>query len=193
MRKTLFAIFASLGGNRKYGIPRPVKQPAAVNECKDGRTRMPLHFDPAGSFFVVFRDPPRSEPYLSVSRDGVMLIRHRKTLDRAAITRPALSAICREWKNRGSNMAGRRLSHPKRRRRTHPSRSKTPAAPFQFPALGKCCFPQGLGAPPEISLDDLQPLSKNPEFGVRHFSGTMTYAKTFSLDYDLADGQRRVP
>lgn len=46
-------------------------------------------------------------------------------------------------------------------------------------------FPQGLGAPASITLAKLESLHKNPDPGVKYFSGTCTYQKTFNLAQKL--------
>ena len=43
-------------------------------------------------------------------------------------------------------------------------------------------FPPNLGAPPKITLEKLASWSEHPEAGVKYFSGTATYRKTFSVD-----------
>jgi alpha-L-rhamnosidase/Concanavalin A-like lectin/glucanases superfamily len=43
-------------------------------------------------------------------------------------------------------------------------------------------FPPGLGAPPSITLAELQPLQLHADPGVRHFAGTAVYKNTFTLD-----------
>jgi len=47
-------------------------EPAAVYWDKDGKTALPLSFDPVGSVFVVFRKPalPKSDSIASISHDG---------------------------------------------------------------------------------------------------------------------------
>jgi len=42
-------------------------------------------------------------------------------------------------------------------------------------------FQAGRGAPESIELPQLKSLSEHDDFGVKHFSGTATYRKTFSL------------
>lgn len=51
-------------------------------------------------------------------------------------------------------------------------------------------FPAGLGAPPSATFQDLTPWNDNPQEGIRHFSGTATYRKTFELD--AAQAQQRL-
>ncbi|GAB3954252.1 hypothetical protein GCM10028805_39370 [Spirosoma harenae] len=42
-------------------------------------------------------------------------------------------------------------------------------------------FPPNLGAPEQIKLPNLMPLNMHAQDGVRHFSGTATYSKTFTI------------
>lgn len=49
-------------------------RPADVYDVAAGRVRLPLHMDPAGSLFVVFRSPARSERVLSIDRDGSTIL-----------------------------------------------------------------------------------------------------------------------
>jgi hypothetical protein len=43
-------------------------------------------------------------------------------------------------------------------------------------------FPEGFGAPPSITMDHLMDLSKSDDAGVKYFSGTASYLKTFTLE-----------
>jgi (4-O-methyl)-D-glucuronate---lignin esterase len=51
-------------------------------------------------------------------------------------------------------------------------------------------FPSNLGAPPEITLPELISLHKHSEEGVRYFSGTATYSKSFHAEQPGAGGKR---
>ena len=52
-------------------------------------------------------------------------------------------------------------------------------------------FPPNLGAPPKVSLTELQPLTANSDEGVKYFSGTATYTTTVQLaDSQLHPGAR---
>jgi len=51
-------------------------------------------------------------------------------------------------------------------------------------------FPAGTGAPESITLDKLMSLSDHTRPGVKYFSGTATYRKTFSLPGDLFGKER---
>ncbi len=51
-------------------------------------------------------------------------------------------------------------------------------------------FPPGLGAPPQVVLDKLCSWSEHPDAGVRYFSGTAEYAKTFQIPAELLAADR---
>lgn len=48
--------------------------PVATYEIADGRTRVPVHLDPAGSMFVVFRSPAGARRLESIAKDGATLV-----------------------------------------------------------------------------------------------------------------------
>ncbi len=43
-------------------------------------------------------------------------------------------------------------------------------------------FPQGWGAPPEVAVDRLQSWTESEDPGIKYFSGTATYQKTFTVE-----------
>ncbi|WP_167619353.1 glycosyl hydrolase [Maribellus sediminis] len=53
-------------------------------------------------------------------------------------------------------------------------------------------FQENRGAPEQIVLPELKSLHTHPEDGVKYFSGTATYHKTFVADSSLISGEKRV-
>jgi hypothetical protein len=53
-------------------------------------------------------------------------------------------------------------------------------------------FPEHSGAPAAILLPALIALNQHEDFGVRHFSGTATYRKTFKIEYAKAGKDRKL-
>ena len=88
---------------------------------------LPIHLDPVGSVFVVFRDPR------AISKQLVVPL---------GATKP-LGAITGPWEVR---------------------------------------FPPHWGAPEKVTFDPLISWSDSPDAGVKHFSGTATYLKTFTAE-----------
>ena len=52
-----------------------------VYEEKDGRTIIPMIFDPAGAYFVVFREKARTAPVTRVSLDGTVALSTAKRIN----------------------------------------------------------------------------------------------------------------
>ena len=73
-------------------------------------------------------------------------------------------------------------------------RAEAPAlpAPLEIGGPWELRFPPNWGAPDKVTLDTLVSWSEHPDPGVRHFSGTATYAKTFEVPGDLLSAGRRV-
>ncbi|MGC8669135.1 MAG: glycosyl hydrolase [Chthonomonadales bacterium] len=69
-----------------------------------------------------------------------------------------------------------------------------PAVPRPIPIEGPWLvrFPPGWGAPPKIVLDRLMSWSEHPVAGVRYFSGTAAYFKTFTIPEKLLVRGRRL-
>jgi len=54
------------------------------------------------------------------------------------------------------------------------------------------CFAPGGGAPEEVVFDKLISWSEHPDQGVKYYSGTATYVKTFSLSPEMVNKHRRL-
>ena len=69
-----------------------------------------------------------------------------------------------------------------------------PAVPVPLPLEGpwSVTFPPGLGAPPAAEFEKLVSWPDRPEPGIRFFSGTATYAKTFDLPASLVGADREL-
>ena len=102
---------------------------AAAYEEKDGRTIVPLDFDPCGSWFVVFREPSTAHP---------------ATAKRNSATLNPIQEISGPWT-------------------VH--------------------FDPKWGGPASVQFDSLVDWTTRPEPGIKFYSGTATYEKTF----DVAD------
>ena len=77
--------------------------------------------------------------------------------------------------------SGRALDVRRARRSRQPQRS---------PARGNCGFRPALGAPPQVVLDKLRSWSEHPDAGVRYFSGTAVYVKTFTVPAEMIAADR---
>ncbi len=108
---------------------------AAAYEEKDGRTIVPLDFDPCGSWFVVFREPSAAHP--AMAKDNSMTLN-------------PLQELSSPWT-------------------VH--------------------FDPKWGGPESAQFDQLVSWTARSEPGIKYYSGTATYEKTF----DLPDAALRTP
>ena len=53
-------------------------------------------------------------------------------------------------------------------------------------------FTPGWGAPEQVEFSKLMSWSEHPDDGVKHFSGTATYTKTFTLGNDYIMPKQRI-
>ncbi len=107
----------------------------------DGRTSVPLRFEPHQSFFIVFRNaaPPAS----SVDPAAASAANFPVPIEIAALEGPWDVAFDPKW-----------------------------------------------GGPEKITFESLDDWSRRPEAGIRYYSGTATYAKTFDLPGAVADAAK---
>lgn len=64
--------------------------------------------------------------------------------------------------------------------------------PLELKGEWKISFQEGRGAPDEIVLPQLKSLHTHPEDGVKYFSGTATYQKSFNAEPSLMADEKRV-
>jgi hypothetical protein len=174
------ALFRVNNRNAEFWHPETgeIEKVTIAKEQSDGRTLIPLHLDPAGSLFVVFRESARSDQIVDITEQGRSILSD----DTISITSPRLTLYdkgdhhgeARVW------FPGNYIIHHANGHEQKVSVAKVPS-PVRISGSWRIQFPQNLGAPDEITLDSLISLSDYPTAGVRYFSGTATYSKTFNL------------
>jgi hypothetical protein len=141
----------------------------AVYEVSNGIVRLPLAFGPNGSVFVVFRRQAdgTADRVVSVKRDGRELLDMKLTLTDHGITMQAADAGAYELQ-----MADGRIR-----------KLTVPAVPEARVVDGpwEVRFAPGRGAPEQTTFAQLVDWTRHPDAGIRHFSGTAVYHKTFDL------------
>jgi hypothetical protein len=100
---------------------------AAAYDEKDGRTTLPLHFNPCGACFVIFREP--AEAHLAAAQNNTPEFK-------------TVQEINGSWTVR---------------------------------------FDPRWGGPESVQFDSLASWTTRPEPGIRYYSGTATYVKTFEM------------
>ncbi|PXA04386.1 hypothetical protein DDZ13_07590 [Coraliomargarita sinensis] len=140
---------------------------------KDGRTYLPLDLAPAESVFVVFTQQKAKEHFVTIDRPlgaelKVLNLSHE-------------SATAHVWQ---AGSYAFRTSHGRNGRwevETDPQ-VQTIDGPWQLR------FPLNRGAPDAVKLPQLVDWTRHPEAGVKYFSGTATYEKSFDLAQTPDDG-----
>jgi hypothetical protein len=163
----------------------------AVYDEAGGCVRMPIRFDPSGSVFVVFRSDSPVEPdrITSVVSDGKVILDtgHKEAASRATDnSRPTMPAITLTRNDKGEVEAAAWQAGVYTLKTADGKTKRIEVAPL-LP-------PQEIAGPWEVSFDpkwggpgkpvifeSLADWSKWPEAGIRYYSGTATYRKSFRL------------
>jgi len=137
---------------------------------------LPIHFDPAGSVFVVFQSPRESAgQVVSLEKDGKALFGSERLV---------LSPLPNIQRSGGQTVVTG--GAPGRYRATYGDGAvrefeiKTPAKAIGLNGKWHVRFQPGRGAPDRVELDHLVDWSGHPDPGVRYFSGRATYLTGFN-------------
>jgi hypothetical protein len=157
------------------------ERPAVYDE-KDGLTHVPIHFDPSGSVFVLFRAGEKSENdrVIAVSPDAGDTLALRRTKDGI------------EAEGRAAGSFSLKLASGRTRELTLPA----PPPPIEINGPWEVAFDSKSGGPAQpVTFAALEDWSKRSEEGIRYYSGTAVYRKTFLIPvggaYDRAGGDQR--
>ncbi len=179
-----------------------------VYDSVPGGTRMRLRLPPAGTVFVVFREPAASEHIVSVSRNGRRIYpaepeqasgetdklqvapwqsrryvyqkspeRENPCLEVLPATRRSFNLLA--WKDGTYTLCTRRG-------KTKSVDVKDVPEPYEITGPWEVRFPEGWGAPKSKVFEKLISWPEDPHKDVKHFSGTATDHKEFTLPANLA-------
>lgn len=178
------------GKHPEWWYPESGRIEKAAYWKQDGKVcRVPMHLDAGGSVFVVFRKPTdRMDPVVRILRNGqeigsvlaaptALPIRLNATPDgslQAEISEDGqyevITATGRKWTLKAADL-------PK---------------PLEITGPWRVQFPEGWGAPAEISLERLISWSEHPEPGVKYFSGTAVYLNEFDVNASILRKDARI-
>ncbi len=169
---------------------------AAVYDEADGCVRMPIRFDPSGSVFVMFRSGEGIERdrITTVKRNGELVVDlGKKELASVAGGESGVELV------RGK---GRTIEAEASRPGTYTLTSADGSnrqfeagalpGPVEITGAWELQFPPKAGAPGRVTLDRLMSWSQHDDAGVKYFSGTATYRKTFQVPASLFARGRRL-
>lgn len=138
-------------------------EPCNVFEAKDGFVRIPLALDPASSVFVAFSKDGRSDHLLPIGKSGIEVL----SLD-GGKAKVRVSAAGTYRLETAKGMAGEIVVN------------QVPEV-IKIAGEWKLEFPKGRGAPESVTMDKLADWSESSDPGVKYFSGTATYRKSFEI------------
>ena len=152
---------------------------------RDGVTRVALHLEPNGSAFVVFRTASAGmDGAVALSRDGKLQWSLKEPLPKqsgiADVSRGAGNGLVLSVSQAGSYELQTASGKTKK--------VQVPAlpAPQEIAGPWKVNFAPEKGGPGEVAFDTLADWSKRPEDGIKYYSGTAVYQKTFVAPPDSA-------
>ena len=149
----------------------------------NGCTSLPLRFGPSGSMFVVFRD--KADPakqVLGVTHNGTSIVETASPPGATAALDLVQGTVSQTGAYEIQTADGK-----VRKFEVGPQ-----PAPLVLDGPWELRFPEGWGAPINITLDKLVSWSQHPDPGVKYFSGTATYRKQFDIPAELVASNRRV-
>ena len=150
----------------------------ALHKTQGGQTTLPIHFDPLGSVFVIFRTPvDAATEVVAATRNGQPLLvsGSGSTTSFPTVEDGAARLIAFEPGSYGITLG----SGEARKVEVE----NLPEA-MVIGGTWRLEFPPKLGAPESASFERLMSWTESPDDGVRYFSGTAIYKK----DFELADG-----
>lgn len=143
-------------------------------------TTIPMHFDPSGSVFVIFREPAKGfDNVTAITRDG----NNDPFADLSTDTDGRLHLNAWQPGQYAFQSAGGA---------SNKVLVESVPLPLGIPGPWDVTFPPKLGPPPHAVFDKLISWSEHPDSGIRHFSGTATYTRKFSLPADVISTDRKI-
>ena len=138
----------------------------SVYEEKDGRTIIPMIFDPAGAYFVVFREKAKTAPVTRVSLDGTVALSTAKRINPLADAKQFFKA--------GGTLKLETADGKSIEEKIEPEKVRSLDSDWMVSF-------DGVGAPEARKFDRLMPWNESPDELLRYFSGTGIYKKTIEV------------
>ena len=137
-----------------------------IHNRENNRTQIPLHFDPVGSVFVVFRHTAAKDPVVSVSPEATVCANDKGNLGIVA-TKPGNYQLKRD--------SGATLNV------TIPALPETVTVSgawnLEFPLLNKKII--------NTTFDELVSWAENQDTEIKYFSGTATYSRELDIPAEM--------
>jgi len=137
-----------------------------VYEEKDGRTIIPMIFDPAGAYFVVFREKAKAAPVTQVSLNGTVALSTAKRINPLSDTKNFCKA--------GGTLRIETADGKSVEENIEPENVRSLDNNWMVSF-------DGVGTPKARKFDKLMPWNESPDELLRYFSGTGIYRKTIEV------------
>ena len=147
---------------------------AAVFQEENGRTTVPLRLDPAGSVFVVFRKPVVGNAHVAAVQFAASSGETAACPAFELGVGPDGKLLSKMWK---AGLCTIRMASGQ----TIQTVVREVPEPRELEGPWELSFPPNWGAPGKIMLAKLSSWTAHADAGVKYFSGTACYTKTFEL------------
>ena len=174
------ATFRVTGKRAEFWWPETGQiEPVAAYADKSGVIEMPIHLEAAQSVFVVFRpEAAPVDPIVSSTLNG-----GKAATDLHLDASGQLHLLTQKAGSYVFTTAGGK---------TRSVTAGEPPAPAALTGSWNLKFPPAWGAPDHVTLDSLASWSENADPGVKYFSGTATYQKTFQVPGEMLGPGKRL-
>jgi hypothetical protein len=187
---------------------------AAVYDVAEGTVRVPLHLNPHGSVFVVFRrEAPGTDRIVAVRRDGETILDAKTAASREPASTPVATADEKTLMQSMLRPGVRPPGSAAELSRNPPGHVVVQAwqpgeyalvradgkeralrvdaipAPLNIAGPWEVQFDPHWGGPQRVEFEALRDWTQHPEEGIRYYSGAATYRKKISLP-SASQGQR---
>jgi hypothetical protein len=150
-----------------------------TRRLEDGRIAVTLHLAPAESCFVFFRSGAAGPAgFRSFTKDA-QVVGSPVTARLQATDRETVATVFAPGTYAATRADGSRIS----------TTLENLPAPLDLSAGWQVAFPAGWGAPASATLPKLASYTDHADDGIRHFSGTASYQKTFQIPPDALTAQ----
>jgi hypothetical protein len=166
------------------------RETVALYACKDGVTTLPIPFDPVGSVFVIFsKGAPATPPISAITVNGKDPFAGSFTNEEAQVIGiPTLS----DGKVSFTAFESGPYSIITGTGKTITGILPRIPAPLELAGPWDLTFPPKLGAPEKATFENLISWSDSAVEGIKYFSGTATYTKSFEFPKKLLGGGKRL-
>ena len=145
---------------------------------ENGQTTVPLHLEPEGSVFVIFKDTPAQKHITAIQKDGKNLFPGNQFETKET---PFIDMFKKGEKNIAAAHEPGTYTLAWSDGRQKVVRTEKSKAETELSEKWNLHFDPKWGAPEKVEINELKSWNKFDEPGIRYYSGTARYVKSFSL------------